>query len=125
MAATKSLVSLSSKSALLLLLVALAAQTQMARSQSCSAELSSLNVCAPFVVPGAANTNPSTDCCSALQAVPNDCLCNTLRVAARLPSQCNLPPLNCGKFPSASLYFPSVAFVGVCSLGSLGWHTRV
>ncbi|GAV72489.1 LTP_2 domain-containing protein [Cephalotus follicularis] len=98
MASLKCLVSVTCQVALLLLLlIALAVQTHMAQAQtSCTSELSNLNVCAPFVVPGATNTNPSADCCGALQSVQHDCLCNTLRIAARLPSQCNLPPLSCG-----------------------------
>ncbi|KAG9155424.1 hypothetical protein Leryth_009857 [Lithospermum erythrorhizon] len=82
-----------------LLLVVLVVQCQTlvvnAQPQTCSTSLSNLNVCAPFVVPGAVNTSPSNDCCSALQAVDHDCICNTLRISARLPSQCNLPPLSC------------------------------
>ena len=97
MAVLKSLVSLSSQVAALLLLLAVAAvQTQTAKAQSCPNELANLNVCSPFVVPGATETNPSSDCCGALQSVQHDCLCSTLRIASRLPSQCNLPPLNCG-----------------------------
>ncbi|CAB4301811.1 unnamed protein product [Prunus armeniaca] len=86
------------QAALVLVLLIAAAETQRAEAQSsssCSTELSSLNVCAPFVVPGSTNTNPSSDCCGALQAVHPDCLCNTLRVAARLPAQCNLSPITC------------------------------
>ncbi|CAJ1952670.1 unnamed protein product [Sphenostylis stenocarpa] len=68
----------------------------MARAQSnaCTNELSNLNVCAPFVVPGAA-TKPSAPCCNALQAVDRQCLCNTLRIASQLPSQCQLQSLAC------------------------------
>ncbi|KAJ7970000.1 stamen-specific protein FIL1-like [Quillaja saponaria] len=96
MAAFKSLVSLSSQAAvLLLLLLALGMETKTAKAQTCASQLTNLNVCAPFVVPGATNTNPSADCCGALQAVPHDCICNTLRIASRLPSQCNLPALTC------------------------------
>lgn len=62
---------------------------------TCSSSLSTLNVCAPYVVPGA-SSNPSSECCGALQAVTHDCLCSTLRIASRIPVQCNLPPLNCG-----------------------------
>ncbi|XP_041003876.1 stamen-specific protein FIL1-like [Juglans microcarpa x Juglans regia] len=92
MAALKSLVSVSSQVAVLLvLLMALAVQTQTAQAQTCAASLNNLNVCTPFVLPGAANTSPSPACCGALQAVPNDCLCSTLRIVARLPAQCNLP----------------------------------
>ncbi|KAK2985118.1 hypothetical protein RJ640_022996 [Escallonia rubra] len=81
------------------LVVALLLNKQMAQplaSQTCSAGLGNLNVCAPFVVPGVTNSAPSADCCGALQSVQHDCLCNTLRIAARLPAQCNLPPLACG-----------------------------
>ncbi|KAH9677969.1 AAI domain-containing protein [Citrus sinensis] len=95
MAAIKSMVSLSTKAALLLLLIAVAVQTQMTHSQSCTSELTNLNSCAPYVVPGVATTTPSSDCCAALQSVDRDCFCNTVRIAARLPSQCNLPPLSC------------------------------
>ncbi|XWS50580.1 hypothetical protein CRYUN_Cryun12cG0098900 [Craigia yunnanensis] len=96
MAVLKSLVFLSSQAAALLLLLAVAAvQTQTAKAQSCTNELTNLNVCAPFVVPGATETNPSSDCCGAIRSVQHDCLCSTLRIASRLPSQCNLPPLNC------------------------------
>ncbi|KAG9146260.1 hypothetical protein Leryth_007963 [Lithospermum erythrorhizon] len=73
-------------------------QTHNVKAQpqnSCSTSLGNLNVCAPFVVPGALNTNPSHDCCNALQAIDHDCLCNSLRVTARLPSQCNLPSISC------------------------------
>nr|UZQ19738.1 stamen-specific protein FIL1 [Gleditsia microphylla] len=82
---------------LLLLLVALGTETikvAEAQSSSCTNGLSNLNVCAPFVVPDN-NTPPSSDCCNALEAVDHDCLCNTLRIAARLPSQCQLSSLNC------------------------------
>jgi len=76
----------------------------MARAQrnACTTELSNLNVCAPFVVPGASNTRPSATCCNALQAVDRGCLCNTLRIASQLPSQCRLPTLTCGTFPFLS-----------------------
>ncbi|KAK8475298.1 hypothetical protein V6N13_070322 [Hibiscus sabdariffa] len=70
-------------------------QSQTADAQSCPTELTSLNVSAPFVVPGAAVSNPSLDCCNALQSVHHDCLCSTLRIASQLPSQCNIPPLTC------------------------------
>ncbi|EEF51434.1 protein MEN-8 [Ricinus communis] len=96
MAALRSLIALSSQAALLLLLVALAMQTHLVHSQTCQNQLNSLNVCAPFVVPGAANTSPNAECCNALESVQNDCICNTLRIAGRLPSLCNLSPINCG-----------------------------
>ncbi|XVF09817.1 hypothetical protein REPUB_Repub07fG0129000 [Reevesia pubescens] len=99
MAVFKSLVSLSSQAAaaaLLLFLAVAAVQTQTGEAQSCTDQLTNLNVCAPFVVPGALNTNPSSECCGALQSVQHDCLCSTLRISSQLPSQCNLPALNCG-----------------------------
>uniref|UniRef100_A0A7N0REI7 Bifunctional inhibitor/plant lipid transfer protein/seed storage helical domain-containing protein n=1 Tax=Kalanchoe fedtschenkoi TaxID=63787 RepID=A0A7N0REI7_KALFE len=80
------------KAALLLLLVATQARAQDGTS-SCTAELNSLNVCAPFVLPNAGN--PSAECCGALRAVPRDCVCSTIRISARLPSSCSLPPLDC------------------------------
>ncbi|XP_041008044.1 stamen-specific protein FIL1 [Juglans microcarpa x Juglans regia] len=93
MAAIKSLVS----QVAVLMLVVLAVQTQTAQAQmSCPAELSNLNVCAPYVVPGAANVVPSSECCSALQSVQHDCLCSTLRIASQLPAQCNVPAVSCG-----------------------------
>ena len=73
------------------------APTAEAQAQVCSTELGNLNVCAPFVVPGAANSQPNSDCCQALGAVSHDCLCNTLRIASRLPSLCNIPALACSK----------------------------
>lgn len=69
---------------------------------TCSSSLSSLNVCTPFVVPGAA-ANPSADCCGALQSIDHDCLCSTLRIASRIPVQCNLPPLSCRIYPTMLL----------------------
>ncbi|XP_059669356.1 stamen-specific protein FIL1-like [Cornus florida] len=96
MAGLKSVVSLSSRATLLFIMLAVltrAVQSQP-QNQGCSAQLSNLNVCAPFVVPGA-NTTPSRECCGALQAVDNDCICSTLRISARLPSQCNIPAATC------------------------------
>ncbi|KAI3519504.1 hypothetical protein L1887_08678 [Cichorium endivia] len=77
---------------LVLLVLALVARTY---GQTCPNQLSNLNVCAPFVVPGSADLTPNSDCCGALQAVDHDCLCSTIRVATRLPTQCNLP-VTCG-----------------------------
>ncbi|KAF1884662.1 hypothetical protein Lal_00028546 [Lupinus albus] len=94
MAALKSLFSLRSQVAVLLLLV-VTLGFEMAMAQNiCTSQLSNLNVCAPFVVPGALGA-PSAGCCDALQAINRDCLCNTLRIASQLPSQCQLPPLGC------------------------------
>ncbi|KAK9039838.1 hypothetical protein V6N11_015024 [Hibiscus sabdariffa] len=95
MVSLKSLVSLGSHALLVLVVAVAQLQSQTVESQSCPTELTSLNVCAPFVVPGAAVTNPSIDCCNALQSVHHDCLCSTLQIASRLPSQCNIPPLTC------------------------------
>ncbi|XP_021842343.1 protein MEN-8-like [Spinacia oleracea] len=85
------------KSILAILVIVLVVQMNgsVAQENTCAAELGGLNQCAPFVVPGAANTMPNSDCCAALGAVTHDCLCNTLRVASRLPASCNLPVLNC------------------------------
>ncbi|KAK7364301.1 hypothetical protein VNO80_12854 [Phaseolus coccineus] len=82
----------------LLVFLVVANLSLMARAQSsaCTNELSNLNVCAPFVVPGASNTKPSATCCNALQAMDRDCLCNTLRIASQLPSQCQIQSLTCG-----------------------------
>ncbi|KAK7380264.1 hypothetical protein VNO78_32772 [Psophocarpus tetragonolobus] len=93
----KSVFILGSQIAVLVLLV-VAHGTQMVKAQNraCTDELSNLNVCAPFVVPGAANTNPSATCCSALRAVDHQCLCNTLRIASQLPSLCQIPSFACG-----------------------------
>ncbi|XP_039029068.1 stamen-specific protein FIL1-like [Hibiscus syriacus] len=90
-----SLRSQAAAAALLVLLTVAAVRTQTAKAQSCTTQLTNLNVCAPFVVPGATQTNPSPDCCAALQSVQHDCFCSTLSIASRLPSQCNLPPLTC------------------------------
>ncbi|XP_057423531.1 protein 108-like [Lotus japonicus] len=91
---------------LLLLVVVLGTKTEMSEAQnSCTNQLTNLNVCAPFVVPGASNTKPSADCCGALSAVNHECLCSTLRIASQLPSQCQLPPLACGNvLLSSNLY---------------------
>ncbi|XP_018476792.1 stamen-specific protein FIL1 [Raphanus sativus] len=90
----------SSKSSLAMLmkvamLVALVLVATVADGQSCNRHLSGLNVCGEFVVPGADKTNPSAECCNALEAVPSECLCNTLRIASRLPTRCSIPTLSC------------------------------
>ncbi|KHM99143.1 Stamen-specific protein FIL1 [Glycine soja] len=102
-ASPKSLLSL-----ILLLLVVVAHGTQiaMAQSSTCTTQLSELNVCAPFVVPGV-NTNPSSRCCNALQAVDRDCLCSTIRIASQLPSQCQIPSLGCSMLLTLSYSFYS------------------
>ncbi|KAG0452705.1 hypothetical protein HPP92_025097 [Vanilla planifolia] len=67
-------------------------------AQDCSAGLSDVTVCTPFVVtgPGGKAPNPSPECCNALKGVNHDCLCSTLSIISKLPSSCNLPPLSCG-----------------------------
>ncbi|KAJ0466196.1 putative bifunctional inhibitor/plant lipid transfer protein/seed storage helical [Helianthus annuus] len=77
---------------LVLLIVALVARTH---GQTCPNQLGTLNVCAPFVVPGSTDATPSSECCLALQSVDRDCLCNTVRIATTLPTQCNFP-VTCG-----------------------------
>lgn len=97
MAALKCVLSL----VLLAILITAVLQSQVIESeeqqQTCLASLGNLNVCTPFVLPGALNTTPSTDCCAALQSLDHDCICNTLRVAASLPSHCNLSPVSCAR----------------------------
>ncbi|PIA49594.1 hypothetical protein AQUCO_01300405v1 [Aquilegia coerulea] len=88
--------SLYSSAALLLVIIAIAAQTKTAQSQDCAATLTTLNTCAPYVLPGQSNVLPSPECCSALQNVEHGCLCNTLRIASRIPAACSLPALTCG-----------------------------
>ncbi|KAG9445158.1 hypothetical protein H6P81_016498 [Aristolochia fimbriata] len=69
-------------------------------SNNCSQQLSGLTACAPFVVPGGGNGGvPSGECCSALQSVAHDCVCTTLQIVSRLPSQCSLPPAACPAGP--------------------------
>ncbi|CAM8993440.1 unnamed protein product [Rhodiola kirilowii] len=75
--------------AMLLLILVETAQAQ----DSCPSQLSTLNVCTPFLMPGAGN--PSAECCGALRAVPRDCVCSTIRISARLPTSCSIPPLDC------------------------------
>lgn len=77
----------------MIVIVLVAQIPSITMAQSCASSLSSLNACAPFVLPGAAA--PNVGCCTALQTVDHDCLCNTLRIANSMPSQCNLPPLSC------------------------------
>lgn len=124
MAGLKSVVYQTFKAALLMLVIALMVQSQSSRAQlqSCSSQLQTLNVCAPFVVPGN-NGLPSSECCGALQSVQHDCLCSTLQIASRLPSRCSLPPSSCGLSISSSCLFcsfcslkirPSNAFVFQC-----------
>ncbi|KAL2556031.1 Uncharacterized protein Fot_00770 [Forsythia ovata] len=123
MAAMKSVFSLSFCSKwLVVVLMALVLQNKMAQSQAqtCSNSLANLNVCAPFVVPGVANTSPTPDCCTALQGLEHDCICNTLRIAARLPAQCNLPSLSCGAWLLLNLIF--WAHLGVPAWGKHKWR---
>ncbi|KAE9621022.1 hypothetical protein Lal_00019417 [Lupinus albus] len=99
MAASKTLLFLRSEVAVLLMLIVTLGIDMGKAQNGCTNQLSNLNVCAPFVVPGAVAT-PSAGCCEALQAVNSDCLCNTLRIASQLPSQCQLPSLACGIYAS-------------------------
>ncbi|OIT03743.1 protein 108, partial [Nicotiana attenuata] len=77
------------KSVLYLLMLAIRTvivlQSQVIESlgQTCFASLGNLNACAPFVMPGTSNPRPSADYCDALKSLDHDCICNTLRVAAR------------------------------------------
>ncbi|KAF4371790.1 hypothetical protein CsatB_002955 [Cannabis sativa] len=66
-----------------------------AQAQVCSTQLGNLNVCAPFVVPGASVPHPTSECCVALGALNHDCICNTMRIASQLPSLCNIPAVPC------------------------------
>ncbi|PIN02759.1 hypothetical protein CDL12_24726 [Handroanthus impetiginosus] len=91
MAATKSVIPLVN---VMLVVLALMITQSEAQSSTCSSSLANLNVCAPFVVPGA--TTPSHECCGALQVVDHECLCNTLRIAMSMPARCNLPTISCG-----------------------------
>ncbi|KAL3365701.1 hypothetical protein AABB24_010705, partial [Solanum stoloniferum] len=97
MADLKSVLSL----VLLSILITVLLQSQVIESQgepqTCLASLGNLNVCSPFVFPGTSNTTPSTECCAALQSLDHECICNTVRVAARLPSHCNLSPVSCAR----------------------------
>lgn len=95
MAALKSVLSIVLLS--ILMTVVLQSQVIESQGQTCSASLGNLNVCAPFVLPGTSNTTPSTECCATLQSLDHDCICNTLRVAARLPSHCSLSPVSCAR----------------------------
>ncbi|XP_029120147.1 protein LIM1 [Elaeis guineensis] len=101
MAAAKSFISLPSMSlfftrvTFVLFLVALAAQSQVAWSQNCSAGLAQLTSCAPYVLPGTNQGPPNEQCCAALRGVDHTCLCNTLNIISRLPSSCNLSPVTC------------------------------
>ncbi|KAM3324233.1 protein like [Capsicum chacoense] len=76
-----------------LLVVVLQSGVIECQSQTCTPSLTSLNVCAPFVVPGAPSA--SAECCTALQSINHGCMCDTMRIAAQIPAQCNLPPLSC------------------------------
>ncbi|XP_062076139.1 protein MEN-8-like [Humulus lupulus] len=81
---------------LLVFMIAVVVMAHTAEAQVCSTQLSNLNVCAPFVVPGASVPHPTSDCCVALGALNHDCICNTLRIASQLPSLCNVPAVPCG-----------------------------
>ncbi|CAN4116288.1 unnamed protein product [Withania somnifera] len=76
-----------------LLLVVLQSRVIESQPLTCPSALTNLNVCAPFVLPG--SPSASAECCNALQSINHDCMCETMRIAAQIPSQCNLPPLSC------------------------------
>ncbi|KAL8248005.1 hypothetical protein R6Q59_009221 [Mikania micrantha] len=78
-----------------LMVLLIVASMAVTNGQTCPNQFGNLNVCAPFVVPGSSDVLPNPDCCLALQAVDHDCLCNTIRIASTLPTQCNLP-VSCG-----------------------------
>ncbi|KAI3909482.1 hypothetical protein MKW92_049105 [Papaver armeniacum] len=86
-----------SSAALFLILMTLGAEIKSVRSQSCIQDITNLNACASFFLPGQADALPTAECCSALQQVDQDCICNTVRIAARIPIACHLPELlSCG-----------------------------
>ncbi|KAL5546886.1 hypothetical protein UlMin_006573 [Ulmus minor] len=82
-----------SRATLLVLGIALIVMVQSSEAQFCTTQQNNLNVCGQFVVPGT-NSRPSTECCSTLRSVDHDCFCNTLPIASRLPSLCDIPPLS-------------------------------
>ncbi|KAI3957228.1 hypothetical protein MKW98_012103 [Papaver atlanticum] len=83
--------------ALFLIFMTLGAEIKSVQSQqSCLQDISNLSVCAQFVLPGQGVATPCAECCSALQRVDSSCICNTFRIAARIPSACSLPSLTCG-----------------------------
>nr|Q40227.2 RecName: Full=Protein LIM3; Flags: Precursor [Lilium longiflorum] len=77
------------------LLVVLATQSEIGLAQNCSAAIGGLMSCGPYVLPGNQLT-PSTQCCSAIQAVNHGCLCETINIISSLPGHCSLPPVSCG-----------------------------
>ncbi|XP_026410057.1 protein MEN-8-like [Papaver somniferum] len=86
-----------SSAALFLILMTLGAEIKSVRSQSCIQDITNRNVCASYFLPGQADALPTADCCSALQQVGDNCICNTVRILAGLPRACDLPELlTCG-----------------------------
>ncbi|GAU15457.1 hypothetical protein TSUD_44940 [Trifolium subterraneum] len=70
------IVSMRCKVVAMVLLLIVALGTQLGKAQiTCPTQLANLNFCAPFVVPGAPNTDPSAECYATLQATNHDCLC--------------------------------------------------
>jgi hypothetical protein len=109
----KPIASLNFGAMLVLVFVALLLQTQVSKSQTdqrCAAAMGNVNTCAPFLLPGAANEVPSQECCTALQAVDQGCICSTIQIASRLPSKCNLPPLTCPGGDSRKTYKNTALF---------------
>ncbi|KAI3869431.1 hypothetical protein MKX03_020985 [Papaver bracteatum] len=83
--------------AVFLILMTLGAEIKSVRSQSCIQDITNLNVCASYFLPGQADALPTAECCSDLQQVGDNCICNTVRMLAGLPRACHLPELlTCG-----------------------------
>ncbi|KAL5546882.1 hypothetical protein UlMin_006569 [Ulmus minor] len=57
---------------------------QSGEAQDCTTQQNNLNVCSQFVVLGS-NSQPNTDCCSALRFIDHDCFYNTLRITFSFP----------------------------------------
>ncbi|KAI3957227.1 hypothetical protein MKW98_012102 [Papaver atlanticum] len=86
-----------SSAALFLIPMTFGAEIKSVRSQSCLQDITNLNACASFFLPGQADALPTAECCSAVQQVDQNCICNTVRIIARLPSACHLPEFfSCG-----------------------------
>ncbi|CAA0811724.1 Bifunctional inhibitor/lipid-transfer protein/seed storage 2S albumin superfamily protein [Striga hermonthica] len=96
----------SSSFAVVMLLLIVAHVTKTVAQNTCASSLGNFNVCAPYVVPGLSPnpSPPSPACCGALREVDHDCICNTLRIAARIPALCNLPPLTCANLQTGTVH---------------------
>ncbi|GER25268.1 lipid-transfer protein [Striga asiatica] len=93
----------SSSFGVVMILLIVAHVTETGAQNLCGTSLAGLNVCAPFVV-GPNPSPPSPACCGALQGVDHDCICNTIRIASRIPAQCNLPPLTCANLQGGTVH---------------------